>query len=191
MKHLINNSTHKYYNYYNYNYYNYLKTVICSLIYSATEIYSDIGNKYCRVVLSHTGTVAWVFGGNIAVTCAVVLTYFPFDTQTCRIQIQNWAYDDSAVQYIFHPDDVISPIKNPEWDLFHRRTYSTYMNFTSDGVTRKYSTIHFELHLRRKSMYYVNSLVLPCVAMTLLNLFVFWLPPDSGEKVSLGKLQTL
>ena len=153
---------------------------------SATEIYSDIGNKYCRVAISHTGTVAWVYGGIIEVGCAVVLTYFPFDTQVCVIQIQNWAYDDQSVNLTLSPDAETAKIKSPEWELFRRRTYSTYINFTASGESRRYSTLHFELHLWRKSLYYVNTLVLPCVAMTFLNLFVFWLPPDSGEKVSLG-----
>ena len=157
------------------------------MIFSATDLYSDIGNKYCRVLVTPKGTVAWVFGGNIEVSCPVVLTYFPFDTQICAIQVQTWAYDDDSVRLTTLPDEAYDIIRSPEWDLFHRRTYSTYLNFTTDGVQRQYTTVHFELHLRRKSMYYVNSLVLPCVAMTLLNLFVFWLPPDSGEKVSLGR----
>ena len=153
---------------------------------SATELYNEIGYKYCRAVVSASGHISWVFGGNIAVTCSVVLTYFPFDTQKCAIMLQNWAYDDNAVNLLYHPEHYISGISTPEWDLYDRRPFFTNTNFTADIYTNHYRTVHFEFGLRRKSLYYMNTLVLPCVAMTSLNLFVFWLPPDSGEKVSLG-----
>ena len=35
-------------------------------------------------------------------------------------------------------------------------------------------------------MYYLFNLVLPCVFITATTVLVFYLPPDSGEKVSLG-----
>ena len=30
------------------------------------------------------------------------------------------------------------------------------------------------------------NFLLPCIGMVVMELIVFWLPPDSGEKVSLG-----
>ena len=44
----------------------------------------------------------------------------------------------------------------------------------------------FHLSLRRKSMYYVIYIIIPCLTLGVLNLFLFVLPPTSGEKVSLG-----
>ena len=44
----------------------------------------------------------------------------------------------------------------------------------------------FHLKLKRKPMYYVISIVIPCLTLGVLNLFLFVLPPTSGEKVSLG-----
>ncbi len=38
----------------------------------------------------------------------------------------------------------------------------------------------------RKPLYYLFNLVLPCVFITGTTVLVFYLPPDSGEKVSLG-----
>ncbi len=38
----------------------------------------------------------------------------------------------------------------------------------------------------RKPLYYLFNLVLPCVFITATTILVFYLPPDSGEKVSLG-----
>ncbi len=47
-------------------------------------------------------------------------------------------------------------------------------------------TCRFTLVMRRKPLYYVMNIMLPCLMLSLLDLLVFCLPPESGEKVSLG-----
>ena len=44
----------------------------------------------------------------------------------------------------------------------------------------------FTIYMRRKPLYYVMNIMLPCLMLSLLDLLVFCLPPESGEKVSLG-----
>ena len=48
------------------------------------------------------------------------------------------------------------------------------------------SQIVVTIHVRRRYLYYLVNIMLPCMMMSLLVLVVFHLPPDSGEKVSLG-----
>ena len=43
-----------------------------------------------------------------------------------------------------------------------------------------------ELKLKRKPRFYLINIVAPCLLMSILDLLVFYLPPNSGEKVSLG-----
>ena len=40
--------------------------------------------------------------------------------------------------------------------------------------------------LRRKPLFTLYNLVLPCVVLTAITVFGFYLPPDSGEKISVG-----
>lgn len=39
--------------------------------------------------------------------------------------------------------------------------------------------------MRRKTLFYTVNLIIPCVGITFLTVLVFYLPSDSGEKVSL------
>lgn len=47
-----------------------------------------------------------------------------------------------------------------------------------------YPDIIFYLTLRRKSLFYTVNVIIPCVGITFLSVLVFYLPSDSGEKVS-------
>lgn len=47
-----------------------------------------------------------------------------------------------------------------------------------------YIDITFTVGLRRKSLFYTVNVILPCVGISFLSVLVFYLPSDSGEKVT-------
>lgn len=49
-----------------------------------------------------------------------------------------------------------------------------------------YIDIVFNITLRRKTLFYTVNLIIPCVGISFLSVLVFYLPSDSGEKVSLS-----
>ncbi|KAL7072321.1 hypothetical protein ACQ4LE_008429 [Meloidogyne hapla] len=49
-----------------------------------------------------------------------------------------------------------------------------------------YEEIDFNLALRRKPLFYTVNLVFPCVGISFLTALVFYLPSESGEKISLS-----
>lgn len=53
-----------------------------------------------------------------------------------------------------------------------------------------YIDITFAILIRRKTLYYFFNLIVPCVLIASMALLGFTLPPDSGEKLSLGKCRT-
>jgi len=59
----------------------------------------------------------------------------------------------------------------------------TYLDAASECG---YSHVIFTLHLKRRYKFYVMNIVLPCVMLSVLILIGFCLPPDAGEKISLG-----
>ena len=42
------------------------------------------------------------------------------------------------------------------------------------------------MELERKSQYTIINVLIPIILLSIMDLLVFWLPPESGEKVSLG-----
>lgn len=70
--------------------------------------------------------------------------------------------------------DVSDYNDNPSWDLV---STSSSKEMTSENVV-----IVFNLTLKRKPLYALISIVFPVLTLTVLNLFVFVLPCESGEK---------
>jgi nicotinic acetylcholine receptor len=44
----------------------------------------------------------------------------------------------------------------------------------------------FEIHIRRRTLYFEFNLIFPCILISFMSLLGFSLPPDSGEKIGLG-----
>lgn len=40
--------------------------------------------------------------------------------------------------------------------------------------------------MRRKYLFYITNIIAPCVMLSVLVTLVFYLPPEAGEKISLG-----
>ena len=56
-----------------------------------------------------------------------------------------------------------------------------------DCCPERYIDITFTIHIRRRTLYYGFNLIIPCVLISSMALLAFSLPPDTGEKISLGR----
>lgn len=76
---------------------------------------------------------------------------------------------------------------SPEFDLLEvQQQKSTVIYATAMEPPTPYIDITFTLHIGRKSLYYLYSVITPCIIFSILTLVVFCLPPESREKVTLG-----
>ena len=69
---------------------------------------------------------------------------------------------------------------------------NTLKDITSYSETQSYdccpenfSFVMFEIHIRRRTLYFVFNLIFPCILISLMSLLGFILPPDSSEKIGL------
>ena len=70
-----------------------------------------------------------------------------------------------------------------EWDIMSvpaKRNVKTY-----PCCPEPYPDITFNITLRRKTLFYTVNLIVPCVGISFLTVLTFYLPSDSGEKISL------
>ena len=59
-----------------------------------------------------------------------------------------------------------------------------------DCCPAPYLDITFTIKIRRRTLYYFCNLIIPCILIASMAVLGFTLPPDSGEKLSLGIVQS-
>ena len=166
--------------------YSYKFTVVL-FYFSADTFYHETFTRDFRVDVKYTGRVLWEFGGNFLTSCTLDMTYYPFDIQKCDLIVTNWAYSIDMVNLINASPTMhlLDFSVNGEWDLRTTEvTTSTYTVDTHPG--KEFPKVTFSMYLDRKFTYYFYNIVAPCIFCMVIAITVFWLPPDSGEKVSLG-----
>lgn len=134
-------------------------------------------NNMFPVTLNHQGNVIWVPGDIISSVCDVDVTYYPFDIQICELDFVCWGY--TSYSLVLHSPVSELPLthysKHGEWRL---------VNTTFKSLNYGLSSVSVKIAMRRRPMFVVLNFILPVVCMTVLNLFVFVLPVESGERVS-------
>uniref|UniRef100_A0A7E4UWC0 Neur_chan_LBD domain-containing protein n=1 Tax=Panagrellus redivivus TaxID=6233 RepID=A0A7E4UWC0_PANRE len=179
------------------------------VLYNAADLEYNITIS-TKATLHYSGEVTWEPPAIFKPSCQINVQYFPFDEQICVLKFGSWSFptnllrieplDDEVhieerlnekgmlenMSTVDHGIDLSDYYPSVEWDIMTRRAYlqeRTYVARIPEGS--KYADITYELVLRRKPMFYTVNLVFPCVAISFLTVLVFYLPSDSGEKVSL------
>merc|ERR1719336_3213845 len=74
--------------------------------------------------------------------------------------------------------------KSVEWDILGVPAARNVKFYTC--CDEPYLDITFNITMRRKTLFYTVNLIIPCMGISFLTVLVFYLPSDSGEKVSLS-----
>lgn len=120
-------------------------------------------------------------------SCQLDITLYPFDSQICEMDFVDWTYDGRFVNLKNGSDRIEMDVykTHGEWDIVATECVKLDQYFDSDpGIP--FPTVKLLFHLKRKPRFYMINVVAPCILMSILALMVFYLPPDSGEKVALG-----
>ncbi|XP_033727668.1 neuronal acetylcholine receptor subunit alpha-2-like [Pecten maximus] len=130
--------------------------------------------------IHESGLLSVSAGKLIRSSCTIDMTNFPLDSQTCSLVVIPWGYLATEINltYIDHSFETRFLSPNGEWDIESKSSE------TVDDPTYITNAVAFNLGLKRKSAYFVISMVLPVYILCFLNPFVFLLPAASGERIS-------
>ena len=93
-------------------------------------------------------------------------------------------YDDDDVTLIATNNSIKTKNlnHNSEWTVVNTTVKTHQMNFSNP-----YTSLRYYITLRRRVSFNTCALLIPCVLLWLLTMLVFVIPPQSGEKLALGK----
>ncbi|KAK3696490.1 hypothetical protein QZH41_011802, partial [Actinostola sp. cb2023] len=156
-----------------------------SLLNSAT---ADIGvnGAEARLILQHTGDIAWFNPAILESSCSMDITHFPFDDQLCELRLGSWSFSLPFMDIVpaRRTADLSDYVENGEWILQSVIPYRNLKEY--DCCEGSYPEVTYELRLRRRALYYIVNFIFPCVLIAVLTLLVFLLPFESGERMSFG-----
>ncbi|TKR95138.1 hypothetical protein L596_009346 [Steinernema carpocapsae] len=155
------------------------------VLYNNADDYTE-GYMRSRAMVFFDGTVFWPPPTQLRSTCKIDVTYFPFDSQRCSLKFGSWTYHGFQVDITNRSDnvDLSNYVVSGEFDLVRVHQKRRVVKYTC--CPEPYPDVTFFIHIRRKTLYYLYNVVFPCMMMSVLTLLVFFLPPDSGEKIALG-----
>lgn len=136
-------------------------------------VYGDVDENSTNIL--------WVPPAIYKSSCTIDVKYFPFDEQVCEMRFGSWTFD--AQQVIIKRE---KPMVNLEdylpsgtWDIISVPVEEAH----SKDTNRMELVYHFRI--RRKTLFYTVNLIIPTVLISFLSIFVFYLPTDEGEKMTL------
>ncbi|XP_054846325.1 neuronal acetylcholine receptor subunit alpha-9 [Eublepharis macularius] len=139
-----------------------------------------------NIVLRYDGKITWDAPAITKSSCVVDVSYFPFDSQECNLTFGSWTYNGNQVDIFNFLDsgDLSDFIEDVEWEIHGMPAIKNVITYGC--CSEPYPDVTFTLILKRKSSFYIFNLLLPCLLISFLAPLGFYLPADSGEKVSLG-----
>ncbi|XP_059378272.1 neuronal acetylcholine receptor subunit alpha-9-II [Carassius carassius] len=139
-----------------------------------------------NVVLRYNGEITWDAPAITKSSCVVDVSYFPFDSQQCNLTFGSWTYNGNQVDITMGMDsgDLSDFVENVEWECHGMPATKNVIMYGC--CSDPYPDITYTLLLQRRSSFYIFNLLLPCFLISFLAPLGFYLPADSGEKVSLG-----
>nr|AFN88979.1 nicotinic acetylcholine receptor alpha 6 subunit isoform I [Bactrocera dorsalis] len=156
------------------------------LMYNSADEGFD-GTYHTNVVVKHGGSCLYVPPGIFKSTCKMDITWFPFDDQHCEMKFGSWTYDGNQLDLVLSSEDggdLSDFITNGEWYLLAMPGKKNTIVYAC--CPEPYVDVTFTIQIRRRTLYYFFNLIVPCVLISSMALLGFTLPPDSGEKLTLG-----
>ncbi|XP_031823999.1 acetylcholine receptor subunit delta [Sarcophilus harrisii] len=161
----------------------------------------------CNILLYPSGWVYWLPPAIFQSSCPISVTYFPFDWQNCslKFRLDPWASglrprplflarslparEGAAWPWGAREGGTAlahfgGAQKNGEWEIIHRPARKNIDQSVSPAST-SHQDITFYLIIRRKPLFYIINILVPCVLISFMINLAFYLPADSGEKTSL------
>ncbi|XP_031765282.2 pH-sensitive chloride channel 2-like isoform X2 [Galleria mellonella] len=152
-------------------------------------------SKDVLISISPSGEVVFSRRMQAVLYCWMNLQKFPFDDQTCSMNLESWKYNASILRLMWEKG--IPPVHlSPE---LHLTEYSLIDFWTNESVVRgdissmrligvgNYSALKFTFKLGREVGYYLMDYFIPSMMIVAMSWVTFWLQADaSAPRITLG-----
>uniref|UniRef100_A0A8V0ZZU4 5-hydroxytryptamine receptor 3A n=1 Tax=Gallus gallus TaxID=9031 RepID=A0A8V0ZZU4_CHICK len=139
------------------------------------------------VYVRHHGEVQNLKPIQVVTACSLDIYNFPFDVQNCSLTFTSWLHNihDINLSLWRQPElvkfDRSVFMNQGEWELLY--VLSHFQEFSVKS-SDSYAEMKFYVVIRRRPLFYTINLLLPSIFLMVMDIVGFYLPPNSGERVS-------
>uniref|UniRef100_A0A1I8IXG1 Neur_chan_LBD domain-containing protein n=2 Tax=Macrostomum lignano TaxID=282301 RepID=A0A1I8IXG1_9PLAT len=128
---------------------------------------------------------------NTRTLCDINMLYFPFDTQVCRVVFGSWLMVRADLELRVlnkNASSVLAPDTLRQQNIESDEYCITKSDFWVTPVTDLGACQEavFTIVIQRKPLFYVMNLIMPSFLILIICAFSFFLPPDTGDRLSLN-----
>uniref|UniRef100_A0A8C1JSG2 5-hydroxytryptamine (serotonin) receptor 3B n=1 Tax=Cyprinus carpio TaxID=7962 RepID=A0A8C1JSG2_CYPCA len=138
------------------------------------------------VYVNCSGTVKNYKPIQVVSACHLEIYAFPFDKQNCTLTFRSWLHSVNEVDLaLWRPAEEIANdtrefMNDGEWELLSVPSHYWILNLED----RDYAQIQFNVLIRRRPLLYVVSLLIPSIFFMVVDVTSFYLPPNSGTRIT-------
>ncbi|CAH1802894.1 unnamed protein product [Owenia fusiformis] len=138
------------------------------------------------VRVDHTGDIRWLVPGIIKTSCQIDMMLFPFDTQRCPIQYGSWTLNGNQLDLLTQDDqgDFGVFLQHGEWDLLEFPAKRNVLIYNC--CPEPYVDLSYTMVLKRKPLFYIYNLIIPCGLLLIVSIMGFLMPIASGARAPLS-----
>ncbi|KAM9788458.1 5-hydroxytryptamine receptor 3B, partial [Neosynchiropus ocellatus] len=138
------------------------------------------------VYVNSSGSVKNYRPMQVVLACNLEMYAFPFDKQNCSLTFRSWLHSVKEIDLgLWRSAEAITNDKKEfmndgEWELL--AIPSSYWHVHQDDMG--YAHIQFNVLIRRRPLLYVVGLLIPSIFLMLVDVISFYLPLNSGTRIT-------
>lgn len=134
------------------------------------------------IKIHSSGNTTWLAPIQFKSECKIDVNFFPFDHQVCDLEFGSWTYEGKYIDIdpLSKQLNFSQLVVNPAWqimDVLIMKRIGYY--------PQPYPSVVYRFVMKRRILYYLANLVIPCVMISFLAFLSFCLPAQSGERIAL------
>ena len=152
------------------------------MLINTVDDFEILGSDNRLAEVTSDGGILWEPGHRFQSTCSPNINNYPFDTQECILKFSTWTHVASIVILDSESNEIILDDfeENGEWKIITSSVVSRIFDYGDYSLPEFIVT----LTLQRRRTYYVLTVCVPIIVLSILNCLVYLLPPGTGEKMS-------
>ncbi|XP_069125525.1 acetylcholine receptor subunit alpha-1-A-like [Argopecten irradians] len=145
---------------------------------------NGIKHEEVSILYDNTGMASLLLSGVMTTTCDPDITYYPYDVHICVLQFTTKEPRTGVRISLLDIHKLSGANSNLLWNL----GYSEIRTCDPENIG---TFIEVAFTIERRPTYLIYNIILPVCLLNFLNLLVFVLPADSGERISFATTMLL